>query len=211
MSKKETKLYYPYKDHILASAIIGILALNPKISGNRIGVLLEDIKKSATPPAIKTTLQRLADTDYVVKKSTKHKLQTDNIWKLSCLGNLVSLTILNKDELYLFIKKEHEFFEGRFYAMIDVLINNSKQEFVLLLIDRLNKIKDNPLQIERTAIDWYNDMRIKISKMNTANYPDLELLKNKINQDGFKPINLTDRGFIIDSMISNTVIDRICQ
>jgi|CXWL01.1.fsa_nt_gi hypothetical protein len=210
MSKNETKLYYPYKDHILASNIIGILALNPEISNKRIGVLLLNIKKSATPPAIKVALQRLVDTDYVIKKSTVHKTQTDNIWELSCVGKLVSLTILNKNELESFVKTEHEVFENKFYAMIDVLINNSKREFVRLLIDRLNKIKYNRLQIERTAIDWYNDMRLKISNMNTANYPKLALLQNKIKQDGFKPINLTNRGFIIDPLLTSTIIDRIC-
>ena len=207
MTKKETELYYPYRDHILALNIIKILVLNPKISGNRIGVLLEDIGKSATPPAIKVALERLVETDYVIKKSTRHKSQTHSTWELSCVGNIASLIILKDGELHSFVNSRKE---DKFYKMIHVLIENSKQDLMELLIYRLNGFTNDRLKIEKIALGWYDEARSMISKMDASKHPELKLLQEKIIKEGFAPINLTKKGFIIDPMWTETRLDRIC-
>jgi hypothetical protein len=217
MTKKETKLYhsykdfkqyYPHRDLKLASNIIKILALSPELSSKEIGFKLSSMEGGHTPPSIRVTLEKLVDAGYVIKKSEKHKSQTNNLWTISCVGNLVSLIIFKDDEFYSFINQHKE---ERFYKMIHVLIENSKKDLVKLLIDRLNEINNDQLKIETIAKNWYNDMRVKISKMDTSRYPELEKLQGKIKRDGFKPINLTNRGFIIDPIFSDTLIDRICD
>ena len=205
MTKKEIKLYYPYRDHKLASNIIKILASNPKVSNKSILLRLSDTENGATPPSIKIALTRLKDTGYAIQESVIHKSQTHNIWELSCLGNLVALTILKDDELYSFIN-DHK--EEKFYKMIDVLTKSSKKDLLDLLISRI--YENDHLKIEVTALEWYNDMRRIISNIDTSRHPELESLQEKINRDGFDPVMLSKKGFIIDPELTHTQLDRIC-
>ena len=214
MTKKEIKLYhhyknfkkhYPHRDIKLAVNIIIILALNSELSSKAIRIKLSSIGGGHTHKSIQTALERLNEIGYVIKYSILHKSQTDNMWKLSCVGNLVSLIILKDDEFYSFINQHKE---EKFYKMIDVLTKSHKNDFVMLLINKLDE--NDQLKIEKIALDWYNDMRLIISNMNTSGYPKLKTLQEKINRDGFDPIMLSKRGFIIDPMFSETRLDRIC-
>jgi hypothetical protein len=190
---------------MLASNIMEILALNPNLSTHRITERLKDANKSASPTNCKMALTRLKEKEYVTNESTTHKIQIDNQWSLSCLGKLVALTMLKPDKLYSFVD---QYKDEKFYKMIYVLSKSSKKEFVKLLIDRI--FENDPLKIETIALEWYNNMRLRISSMETKRHPNLKTLQDEIKREGFAPINLTKKGFILDSEFTHTRIDRIC-
>lgn len=205
MTYQNFKLYYPYRDYRLASNIMEILALNPNLSTHRIVENLKDANKSASPTNCKMSLIKLKEMDYVVNESTTHKIQIDNQWSLSCLGKLVALTMLESNKLYSFVDQHKE---EKFYKMVYVLAKSSKKEFVKLLIEKISK--NNPIKIETIALDWYNDMRLRINSMDTTRYSQLKTLKDEIKRDGFAPVTLTKKGFILDSELTHTRLDKIC-
>jgi hypothetical protein len=213
MTKKETKLcpphkdfkkLYPHRDRTLASNIIQILVMHSRLSSKGIRIKLSSMGSGHTHRTIETALDRLKEIGCITKVTISHKSQIDNMWELSCLGNIVALTILQDDELYSFIDQHKE---DKFYKIIDVLIKSSKKDFVKLLIRRI--YENDQLKIESTALDWYNDMRLKISKIDASRYPELVSLQEKIKRDGFEPM-VTKRGFPVNSMWTETRLDRIC-
>ena len=217
MTKKDIKLsphykvfrkFYPYRDLKLAVNIIRILASNSKLSSKAIRTKLDSMYAGHAHKSIQTALERLKDTGYVIKDSIFHKSQTDNMWELSCVGNIASLIIINDDEIDSLINQHKE---EKFYKMINFLIKSSKKDLVELLIDRLNEIKNDHLEIETIATKWYNDMRLKISTMDASSFSELIALQEKIKRYGFDPIKLIGRGHITDLIFREKRIDRICS
>lgn len=184
MGKKlDFKVYYPYRDYSRAMKILLVLARRYEISSNTIANLLAENRTNAYPhKRVTVSLSRLTNCSYVRQIQIEQKSQIQNNWSVTANGLLTCMLLANKKELREII----EFYsDRRFCRLIQILENSGKRDYVENLVELLKEANRNPLDMEKTAISWYFDIRNKIKNLNVKKdeFEDLYNIKKRIIED----------------------------
>lgn len=212
--KLDFKVYYPHRDYLRAMKILTILATRSDVSSNVISNLLADARQVSYPHSrVKNTLIRLADSGYVRQKQIEQKSQTQNNWSITASGILTYMLFTDHERYRRLIDGNSD---KTFFRAVAILDKSEKRGYVENLIELLRKSSDNPLGMEKVALEWYADIRSRIRnlKIKEEKHPELFKFKKDIENDDMmlpaflaKPYNASKPR----STFGKTFVDSIFQ